>query len=85
MKTKAKKDKVLCACGNEVRYSHLKKDGTELLSCNKYVACLTYDEQFELIKKLNNEVIKYKNALHKIVRVNGMDYEYKSWAKEALE
>lgn len=73
----------LCGCGRRLRYSH-SKDGEELMSCNKYAVCLTYDEQFERVKELSNEMFRYKNALQKIVDVNGTDYEYKAWAKEAI-
>ena len=86
--SEAKKDEsdltpLLCGCGGKLRYSHF-KDGEERMSCNKYAVCQTYDEQFETIKRLNNEVLRYKNALQKIVDVNGMDYEYRAWAKEAI-
>ena len=74
---------VMCGCGGKLRYSHF-VDGKEVMSCNKYVVCLTYDEQFRKITELTNELLKYKAALSKIVVVNGMDYEYKAWAKEAL-
>jgi hypothetical protein len=67
---------VMCGCGRMLRYSHL-KDGNEVMSCNKYTVCLTYSE-------LNAEAIKYKAALERIVNVKAMNYEYKAWAKGAL-
>lgn len=74
---------LLCGCGGRLRYTHF-KDGKEVMSCNKYIVCLTYNEQLERIKELSNEMLRYKNALQKIVDVNGMVYEYKAWAKEGL-
>ena len=71
----------LCGCGRELRYSH----SEDRMSCNKYAVCLNYDEQFDLIKELENDSRRYRKALEKIVRVAAMDYEYKSWAKEALK
>jgi len=71
----------LCGCGRKLRYSHSSLD---VMSCNKYTVCLTYAEQYELIKILKIENIKYKESLEKIVRVNAMDYEYKAWAKQAI-
>jgi hypothetical protein len=76
-------DKTKCGCGGKLRYSHF-IEGKEVLSCNKYAVCLTYDEQFSRIRELNNEALRYKSALQKITDVNGMDYEYKAWAKDAL-
>lgn len=70
-----------CGCGRDIRYSTSCGRG----SCNKYQRCLSYEEQEELIKVLSSKVVIYEHNLHKIVRVNAMDYEYKTWAKEALE
>lgn len=36
------------------------------------------------VEKEGRSELKYKRALEKIVRVSGMGYEYRSWAKEAL-
>jgi hypothetical protein len=72
----------LCGCGRKLRYSH---GSLDVMSCNKYSVCLTYTEQEELIKSLNTENRKYKDALDKIVSVNAMDYEYKAWAKQATQ
>lgn len=74
----------LCGCGLKVRYGHF-KDGVEVMSCNKYAVCLSYDEQHSRIQELSKESAKYKHALEKIVSVNAMDYEYKAWAKGALK
>lgn len=70
-----------CGCGRDLRYSH---GSLDVMSCNKYVVCLTYEEQEGLIKKLTSKVNLYKSTLSKIVRVNVCDYEYKAWAREAL-
>ena len=72
---------LLCGCGRRLRYSH----SGQRMSCNKYAVCLTYDEQSERIRELSNDILRYKNYLQKIVDVNGMDYEYKAWAKECLD
>ena len=71
----------LCGCGRKLRYSHGYLD---VMSCNKYAVCLNYDEQAKLIEELKSKNRKYESALDKIVTVNGMDYEYKSWARAAL-
>ena len=36
------------------------------------------------IDALEQEALRYRDALQKIVRVCAMDYEYQAWAKEAL-
>ena len=36
-------------------------------------------------RELIDELSRYKIALEKIARVNAMDYEYRRWAKEALD
>jgi hypothetical protein len=87
--SEAKKDDadlsaLLCGCGRKVRYGHF-KDGEQVMSCNKYAVCLTYDQQFDLIKELQNKSLRYENTLKRIVKVNGMDYEYKAWAKAAID
>ena len=71
----------LCGCGRPVKYSSFDGRG----GCSKYGRCLSYEEQEELIKDLQNQVVVYKPTLEKIVRVNAMDYEYKTWAKETLD
>lgn len=73
-----------CGCGKAGRYAHFDDGGIETLSCNKYTRCLTYDEQHQKLAELATSMFRYENALRKIVDVNGMDYEYKAWAKEAL-
>jgi hypothetical protein len=72
-----------CKCGRDGRYSHF-KDNVETMSCNKHIICLTYSEQFDKIIELSNTALTYEVALRKIVDTNGMDYEYKTWAKTAL-
>ena len=68
----------LCGCGKPTRY-HISKEGGG--SCNKYFRCPTYEELREKLVKLN----RYENALKQIMVVNAMDYEYRTWAKQALE
>lgn len=46
----------LCGCGREIRYMTPSGD-----ACNKYRRCLTYDEQNELIMKLNMLVMAYQS------------------------
>jgi len=70
-----------CGCGKPVRYTTVCGKG----ACNKYNRCLTYEEQSELIEKLVPKVRSYEFVLQKIVTVNAMDYEYKTWAKEILD
>ncbi len=78
-------DESLCGCGRPGRYMHFDSERKEVWACNKYQRCLTYDEQFELIKELRADMVRYRNALEKIVEINAMDYEYKAWAKKALD
>lgn len=73
----------ICGCGEPNRYNHL-RDGVEVMSCNKYIVCPTYQECITEISKLRAKVSKYHRAITKIVNVNAMDYEYKTWAKGAL-
>ncbi len=70
-----------CGCGDPIRYTTASGKG----SCNKYHECLTYQEQADLIKKLQSKVNTYEHFLGQIVRVNAMDYEMKCWAKSALD
>jgi len=55
---------LLCGCGREVRYSHF-KDGQEVMSCNKYAVCLTYEEQQEKLSELQG---KYNELLYAVAR-----------------
>lgn len=72
-----------CGCGKRGRYYHF-KDGVEVMACNKYIVCATYEELQDRVRLLGHEMNTYKAYLQKIVDVNAMDYEYKTWAKEAL-
>ena len=74
-----------CGCGREGRYTRAGEDGLNIWACNKYQRCPTYEELTERTKSLQISELRYKTALQKIVGVNGMDYEYKAWAKEALD
>lgn len=72
-----------CGCGKPARYYSL-LDGTG--SCNKYHTCMTYDEQDVLIRKLQQDYMKYKSSLESIVElVDGEPYEYRSLAKSAIK
>ncbi len=55
---------LLCGCGRKVRYSHF-KEGEEVMSCNKYTVCLTYEEQREKIAELQT---KYSELLYQVAR-----------------
>ncbi len=48
---------LLCGCGRKVRYSHF-KGGEEVMSCNKYTVCPTYDELQKIYLTLNREKVK---------------------------
>jgi len=74
-----------CGCGKEGRYLSFDEQHNEIYSCNKYKRCPTYDELFEENKFLKYKTEIYETVLKAIVRVNGMDYEYKAWAKSALD
>lgn len=73
---------VKCGCGKEGRYS-TGIDGE--WSCNKYQRCPTYEEQEIAIGRLRQMASRYELALKKIVKVSATDYEYKAWAKGALD
>ena len=73
----------LCGSGNNVRYSHF-KGGKQVMSCNKYTVCKSYDEQSELLVELTSKIAEYEQTLFDIVMTDAKDYEYKTWAKEAL-
>jgi len=55
---------LLCGCGRELRYSHF-KDGVEVMSCNKRVICMTYDEQQGKLNHLNS---RYRELLYSVAR-----------------
>ena len=74
----------LCNCGRKLRYSHGPVEAN-VMSCNKYTVCPSYDELEKLLKNATEESSKYKHVLDMIVRVEGKDYEYKAWAKQALD
>ena len=70
-----------CGCGKDIRYSTSCGKG----ACNKYQRCLSYEEQAEIIAKLIPKSRYYEVILEKITKVDAMDYEYRTWAKEALD
>ncbi len=70
-----------CGCGEEVRYSTPCGRG----ACNKYARCLSYKEQELLLQELIPKTRYYELMLTKITEVNAMDYEYRAWAKEAID
>lgn len=74
-----------CGCGGDLRYSHKMEDGTERMSCNKYAVCLTWEQQHNRLREIAIENAMLKEALEKIVAVNACDYEYRAWAKEAMQ
>lgn len=55
---------LLCGCGREVRYSH-RVDDKEVMSCNKHVVCLTYEEQREKLSDLQS---KYSELLYGVAQ-----------------
>jgi hypothetical protein len=73
----------LCGCGKPVRYSIPGGEGNG--SCNKRLRCLTYEEQSERLKSVTADMLKYRSALDRIIAVNAMDYEYRAWAKAAID
>ena len=74
-------------CGGIDAYkkSELRIDFKMSEESQKYAVRLTYEEQAELIKRLSSEKAKYGAALERIANLNAMDYEYKAWAKQALD
>ena len=56
---------LLCGCGGRLRYSHM-VNGVEVMSCNKYTVCLTYDQQHELLNKLTTEMLKADATIEKL-------------------
>jgi len=76
---------VLCGCGKQGRYTRIDEDGNETWACNKYQRCKSYEELRTIARNLEIEARVYRHHLEKIVSVNAMDYEYKAWAKEALD
>lgn len=70
-----------CNCGRPLRYTH--PNGQS--SCNKYEVCLPYE-------RLVNEHVHYRRLsmmylalLVSIRDEEARDYEYRSWAKKAIE
>lgn len=77
-------DTNVCGCGKPLRYSHMLPDGTERMSCNKYIICPTYDELLAQRDQFRRKMLQYEATLKQIVNVNAMDYEYRAWAKNIL-
>lgn len=75
---------VRCGCGGPLLYSHNTPNGEQRQSCNKYMVCMTWDEQNKALYSLMVENKKMRAVLEKIASVNACDYEYRTWAKEAL-
>lgn len=46
-----------CGCGKDGRYMHI-VDGVEVIACNKYYPCPTYDELMETNNRLKSQVCK---------------------------
>lgn len=74
-----------CNCGKLGRYLHTVEGVPMVLSCNKYSVCPTYDQLLCERDLLRREHDRYEKTLNNIVRVNAMDYEYRTWAKQTLE
>ena len=74
-----------CNCGLPVRYTTFGPDGEMTGSCNKHAQCLTYDALLLNRDELFTEKNRYKAALEKITHYIAMDYEYRAWAKGALD
>ena len=73
-----------CGCGREGRYT-LIEFGFETYACNKYKRCPSYEELTIWLREAEQKRLRYKAVLENIVNINGMDYEYRAWAKEALK
>jgi hypothetical protein len=77
-------DTNICNCGDPVRYSHI-VNGQTVGSCNKYIVCPTYEELLKQRDWNQKRAMIYEKCLCDISRINAMDYEYCTWAKQALE
>lgn len=75
---------LLCGCGCPGRYVQIAADKSEIYSCNKHQRCPTYEELRCEVRDLQIETRVYKKHLEQIVSEDGMAYEYKAWAKAAL-
>lgn len=71
----------VCNCGNPIRYFHLSGQS----SCNKYMVCPSYEDLREEHKYYRKVSQMYLNTLNVIKNTNACDYEYRSWAKNAIE
>ena len=71
----------LCGCGGKLRYTH----SGNRMSCNKYAVCPTYDELFIKNRKLLGKLRSCETALEKIKNTKAKSYEYRAWAKEAID
>lgn len=72
---------VVCNCGEPIRYSHTNGES----SCNKYGVCQPYAELLEEHANYRRLAMMYFNTLTIIKNTNACDYEYRSWAKNAIE
>lgn len=75
----------MCGCGRVGKYSIFSESKDITYSCNKRRRCPDYAE----LELINDDLVSNyrhcKSSLQKIVDVNGMGYEYKTWAKSALD
>jgi hypothetical protein len=55
------------------------------MSCNKYGRCPSYEELLIQRDRLLTQYLLYQHTLTQITNINAMDYEYRTWAKEALD
>ncbi len=53
-----------CGCGKQTRYM-VAKDGELVGSCNKFLRCLTYDEQGEALKRSNSLLLDLLSLIHR--------------------
>jgi hypothetical protein len=70
-----------CNCGRPIRYSHTSGQ----CSCNKYEVCPSYDKLAAEHTHYRRLAMMYLATLTSIKDINGCDYEYQAWAKNAIE
>lgn len=66
-----------CGCGKDGRYIHI-RDGVEVLSCNKYQRCSTYEDL--LISNRNSD--RYTWAYRNFVNAIDDYFEYRCESKK---
>ena len=71
----------LCNCGRPVRYSHPNNQS----SCNKYEVCIPYAQLAKEHVHYRRLSLMYLATLTEIKDSITQDYEYRSWAKNAID